>query len=87
MRQIGSQRRESLSEAGLKILPLTPKQKKAMFVGRHDLVLQLENDPYQNEVWFANDDFAGNVIEIDGVGYEFARSIPYNVFEDALKAK
>ena len=62
-KQIGSQYRETLSEAGYKL-------DKKLAYGEVVLINEF-NCP---EIWFKNDDAACHVIEIDGEGYEFARS-------------
>ncbi len=38
-------------------------------------VILEEKDSGNRSLWFSSDDFAGYVVEIDGVGYEFVRSI------------
>ncbi len=60
----GSQRRESLEEAGYRIFgnPI------------HDDVVLEDIETGHRELWQKNDDFAGYVVVIDGVGYEFVRS-------------
>jgi hypothetical protein len=60
----GSQNREPLNESGYHL-------KGWITLGV--AVLQDNSDETHQEVWFANDDHAGYTIEIDGVGYEFAR--------------
>lgn len=64
MQQIGSQLRETLREAGLRL------------VGRPDNDSVILYDPNTElfELWVKNDHHAGYTIEIDGCGYEFARS-------------
>lgn len=58
--QIGSQYRETLEEAGYRL------------VSKNDEYALLENkDTNKLELWAEKDDYAGYVIEIDGVGYEF----------------
>lgn len=65
MKIIGSQRRETLQEAGYK------------FVNRvacHSVIL--ENEFGREELWVENDHHAGYVVEVDGKGHEFAREYP-----------
>jgi hypothetical protein len=62
-KQIGSQYRETLAEAGYQFV-------KAMSYGE----VVLRNEFGCEEVWVKNDHFAGHVIEISGEGYEFVRS-------------
>jgi hypothetical protein len=69
----GSQNREPLSESGYHL-------KGWITLGV--AVLQANDDETQQEVWFANDDHAGYTIEIDSVGYEFARD--YRPEKDGL---
>lgn len=66
-RQIGSQWRETLAETEYQILGWLDSQ---------TVVLQDSDDldKDKGEVWFRNDHHAGYTIEIDGIGYEFARS-------------
>ena len=65
-RQIGSQYRETLEEAGYQLISWS---------GVGDAILL--NPQGQRELWFHSDDHAGYVIELpNGVGYEFARSLP-----------
>lgn len=69
IKQIGSQLREIIEESGY------------VLVHRGDdgeVVLQPTwEDGYASgpqEIWFESDDNAGYTVEIDGVGYEFART-------------
>lgn len=64
IRQIGSQNRETLEDAGLRLV-----------AGMDDGEVILA-DGDKRELWQRNDHFAGYVVEIDGVGYEFVRSLP-----------
>ncbi len=64
MKTIGSQKRESLKESGYKVLRRS----------KDEAVLE-DRETGKAELWIANDDFAGYVIEIAGVGHEFARSL------------
>jgi hypothetical protein len=61
MRIIGSQLRDTLAESGYSLLGR---------IDPHTVVLE---DLGRKEVWAMRNDFAGYVIEIDGVGYEFVR--------------
>ena len=62
MRIIGSQRRETLQEAGYKFVKRRTGQS-----------VILENEFGQQELWIENDSHAGYVIEVDGKGHEFVR--------------
>jgi len=62
-KQIGSQYRETLEESGYKL-------GKKLSHGEIILV----NEFGCPEIWFKNDHAACHVIEVNGVGYEFARS-------------
>ena len=64
MKRIGSQLRETLAESGYVLI-----EKK----GREVLLKEADGDKV--ELWHKNDHFAGAVIEIDGVGYEFIRTV------------
>ena len=60
-----SQVRETLEESGCSLVALTP----------HDgEVILKDNDLKTFQVWQRRDDYAGYVIVINGVGYEFVRS-------------
>lgn len=60
MRTIGSQRRETLEESGMRLLKRR-NAKEVLLTDESGIV----------EVWYENDNFAEYVIEIDGKGYEF----------------
>ena len=68
MKTIGSQNRETLTENGdyrfVKFLD-----------NRASVVLENLGDG-KMELWTENDHFAGYVLEIDDVGYEFVRTLP-----------
>jgi hypothetical protein len=65
MRHSGSQVRETLKEAGCRIHQRINAQEVVLIdVETGNLMLYCEKD-----------DFAGHVIEIDGVGYEFCTSV------------
>jgi len=66
MRRIGSQTRETLAESGYRLLER---------VDDETVILQAIGDPAQQEFWFKQDDHAGYTIEVDGVGYEYARDV------------
>ena len=63
MKTIGSQKRETLEEAGYKLISLC----------HGEAILKDDNGKY--EVWQENDHFAGYVVEIHGNGFEFCRSM------------
>jgi len=63
MRVVGSQTRESYSEAGYRIIRLYKGE------------ALLEDSTGKKELWVRNNHFAGYVVEIAGVGYEFVESI------------
>lgn len=68
MESTGSQNRDTLEDSGMR------------FVCRRsstDIVLR-DQDTGIEELWVERDDYAGYVIEIDGVGYEFVRSLKPN---------
>lgn len=59
----GSQIREPIADTEYRV------------VGKCDCGLVLHDSIFgQFELWAKRDDYAGHVIEIDGVGYEFVRS-------------
>lgn len=64
MRQVGSQTRETLTEAGYTLISRQGKE-----VTLQDVVTG------KQEVWYENNDFAGYAVEIDGKGYEFVHSL------------
>lgn len=64
MRQIGSQTRETLEEAGLTL------HKR---VNESEVILT--DTSGKMELWCLRDDFAGHVVEIDGKGYEFCATV------------
>jgi hypothetical protein len=68
MKTIGSQKRELLAESGYVLI-----EKK----GREVLLRELESNKV--EVWWKNDHHAGYTIEIDGVGYEFIKTVGFFV--------
>jgi hypothetical protein len=63
MRQIGSQIRETLEDAGYTIINQGPEG------------IILEEADGKRELWVERDDFAGYVVEVNGVGYEFVRDV------------
>jgi hypothetical protein len=65
MKKIGSQTRELLSESGY-----TLHSKR----GSGEVILTNIVDG-KRELWAANNHYAGYVIEIDGMGYEFIRTL------------
>jgi hypothetical protein len=64
IKTIGSQKREPLSESGYELIKMSRKE-----------VILKDRDSGKQELWVKNDDYAGYVIEINGKGYEFVRSI------------
>ena len=60
----GSQIRETLAASGMTLVS----------TGQGHVTLQGGNGI--RELWSQNDSYAGYVIEIDGMGYEFVRSLP-----------
>ena len=60
---IGIQYRETLEESGYTVLEI------------HDGYVHLMDEIGKVELWQENDDFAGYVIDIGGIGYEFVRSL------------
>jgi hypothetical protein len=65
MKTIGSQKRETIFEAGYSV---------ARIISDDEIVLQ-EKETGKMELWVKNDHFAGYVIEYLGKGYEFVRSL------------
>lgn len=63
MKKIGSQTRELLEDSGYKLVHTMNGSRDAI----------LENDEGR-ELWSESDDFAGYVIVIFGIGYEFIMS-------------
>ena len=63
MRHIGSQTRETLEES------------EYTFVSREGDEVILENEDGGKELFVERDDYAGYVVEIDGIGHEFVRSL------------
>lgn len=62
MRQIGSQRRETLEEAGYEYVRK---------IG-NELIVKDKDGSY--ELWVENNHYAGYVLEYRGIGYEFVTS-------------
>lgn len=64
MQRFGSQRRETLAEGGY------------VFVSRDgdDIILR-DADSTHESLWTRRDDYAGYVVEHEGHGYEFVRSL------------
>jgi hypothetical protein len=65
-RQLGSQFRETLEEAGYDLISLSEDGSEAI----------LQDEGGKLEVWGRNDHSAGWVVEINGVGYAFVRTAP-----------
>lgn len=68
MKRKGCQIRETLEEVGMRLVELRGTSPN------REAVLQDDSVGY-TELWSEKDDFAGYVIEIEGVGYEFVRTI------------
>lgn len=67
-RHIGSQIRDTLKESGYRVVKrLSSKRVILKEIGQED---------QHCEEWFANDHHAGYTIEINGIGYEYARRVP-----------
>lgn len=64
MRKIGSQIRETLEESGMVLIK---KYKDEAYLK--------EISTGKIELWMRHGHFSGYVVEIDGCGYEFARTI------------
>lgn len=62
MEQRGSQRRYTLAEC-----------ERTVVVKAKDVAILKVYDEWKFELWAKKDDYAGAVIEIDGIGYEFCR--------------
>ena len=60
----GSQNREPLNESGYKFVGYLGEDKRRIVIQTCDS---------QPEIWGLNDDYAGYVIEFNGMGYEFIR--------------
>ena len=79
METIGSQKREKIEDTNYTVqfmdehLVLSAHGVKRMEVGPDAVLLNKETGIA--ELWTQRDDFAGYVIEIDGIGYEFVRSL------------
>ena len=65
METIGSQTRESLKEASY-VLEKIRENGEVILFNKVDGCFEL---------WVANDSYAGYVVEIDGIGYEFCRTV------------
>jgi hypothetical protein len=63
----GSQSRESYQDAGYRIVATWPE------VDRGHVVLMDETG--KRELWVRRPDYAGYVVTINGIGYEFVRSL------------
>lgn len=64
MKTYGSQNRDELADSGYTV---------NRFLPCGDVILQNENGKLER--WTPNNDFAGYVVEINGLGYEFVSSI------------
>lgn len=65
MKVIGSQVRELIGSTTMKVVGVT----------KYNEVILEDEESGDLEIWAPNDHFAGYVIEIAGVGYEFVTSI------------
>lgn len=63
----GSQTRESYTDAGYRIVSM------AATLDRMSVVL--EDETGKRELWRCSDGFAGYVVTIGGIGYEFIRTL------------
>lgn len=64
MKIIGSQRRETLEEAGYRLI---------RHVGKTGAILQ-DKETGEYELWVKRPHYAGYVVEIKGIAYEFVRT-------------
>lgn len=64
----GSQTRETLASAGMRIVACWPETDRGTVV--------LADADGKRELWSRNPHYAGYVITINGIGYEFIRSLP-----------
>jgi hypothetical protein len=69
MEKVGSQIRENIEDTGYTIDVIEGDE----LTGRNVLLVTADNNKL--ELWTENNDFAGYVIVIDGIGYEFVRTI------------
>lgn len=67
MRTIGSQKRETVEEYGARVVSTWPEVDFGYIV--------TEDSEGKRELWFRNNHHSGFVIEFDGIGYEFLRSL------------
>ena len=65
MRQIGSQRRETLEESGMEVYQGPNEDGE---------ILLRDIEDGNIELWVQHDDNAGYTIEVNGIGYEFVRT-------------
>ena len=73
MRTIGSQKRETLAEAEYELIGIFNGDAGTIAVVRP--IHEKHEKHGKTELWAKNDDFAGYVMEINGVGYAFICSI------------
>lgn len=64
MKNANNQIKETLAEAGFELIERNGKE-----------VILKEISTLNFELWAENDNFTGYVVEIDGKGYEFVRSL------------
>lgn len=67
---IGSQKRETLSEAGCRVYHRLDEREVLLIAVDAD-----GEDTGHLMLYCANDHYAGHVIDIDGVGYEFCANV------------
>ena len=65
IKQIGSQARERIEQTEYRCESFDPSYDSTVLV----------DSVGKRELWFKNDHYAGYTIEIEGIGYEFARSL------------
>lgn len=69
--RVGSQNREPIADTEYIVIgkEIGVKDKTVM-----DVILQ-DQESGQEELWTANDDYAGYVIVIDGIGFEYVQTL------------
>ena len=67
MKKIGCQIRETLKKAEY-VLVLGPLPDKTILVSPLDNLMKVEE-------WFESDDYSGYVLELNGKGYEFVKTL------------
>lgn len=81
MKTVGSQTRERIEDTEYELVSIDEHtvinehgSHKAEYPQSREAILEV-TDTGKQELWVESDDFAGYVIEIDGIGYEFIRSL------------